>query len=282
MASPVADIFRQAAELNNKDGRRQGNVVHIEPGADVVVSGDIHGNRSALGKVLGCLDKPSKLPRRIILQELIHGPLDAESGQDRSVELLLRSARAKVADPERVIFLMGNHDLAQISGNEIAKDGRNVCEAFVAGVRFAFEDQAEEILPAISDFLLSMPLAARTPGGTFMAHSLPSPSRMELAGTEILSRPYAPTDFGRGCPLYEWLWGRGQSDAQLDSLAAELGVNFFVLGHRHTAAGCEAIAARAVTLASDHEHGCLLHFTSDQALDAQTVVMSAIPLVALE
>ena len=282
MPSAAADIFRQAAELNSHDERRRGNVIELEAGCDVIVTGDMHGNRKALGKVISYFNRPSSLPRRLILQEIIHGPLDQASGHDRSVELLLRSARLKMDRPKEVIFLMGNHDLAQVSGAEIAKEGRHSCRAFAEGVRFAFADEAEEVLAAICDFLRSLPLAVRCPNGVMITHSLPSPGRMKAAGLDILNRPYRNEDFLGGGALYEWTWGRAHSDEQIDSLAAELGATMFILGHRHTRSGCEVIARRAVTLASDHAHGCLIQFVSDQPLDAQTAMMSATPLAGIE
>ena len=283
MASSVADIFHQAAQHNLTDTRRQGNVINLEAGCEVIVAGDIHGNRTAMSKILSYFSRPAAMPRRLILQEIIHGPADEQTHQDRSVELLLRAARAKLFSPKEIIFLLGNHDIAQVTGGEITKDSCNTCQAFAEGVKFAFGDvEGEEILQAINDFLMSMPLAVRCPNGVFISHSLPSPKQMAKAGTEILTRPFTCEDLLRGGPVYEWTWGRGQSDKQLDALATELGVNFFILGHRPTPVGCEAIARRAVTVACDHEHGCIVRFVSDQPLDVQTVIDSATPLVAIE
>jgi hypothetical protein len=282
----AADIFRQAARLNLQDDRRHGNLVELEGGCDVIVTGDIHGNRRAFSRIVSYFERPSSLPRRLVLQELIHGPLDQTTGQDRSVELLLRAVRLKVDRPADVIFVMGNHDLAQITGSEIAKEGFPSCRAFDEGVRFAFEEQGGEVLVAVREFLISLPLAARCPNGVMITHSLPSPHRLKVpesgTGTEILHRPYRPEDFLRGGAAYKWTWGRAQTDEQIDALAAELGVELFLLGHRHTRPGIEAVARRAIALASDHDHGCLLEFRSDQPLDVQTAMMSATPLAAIE
>lgn len=282
MPNAAADIFRQAAQANLDDPRRRGNVVALEADCDVVITGDIHGNRQALGRIVTYFERPARRPRRLVLQELIHGPLDESSGHDRSVELLLRSARLKVSRPQDVVFLLGNHDLAQVTGVEIAKDGCQACRSFGEGVRFAFGDDGEEVLTAVAEFLWSLPLVATCPNGVWMTHSLPSPHRMKKAGTDILSRPYRREDFLRGGAAYEWTWGRGHTDEQIEALAAELGAALFLLGHRHTQAGIEAIACKAVTIASDHSHGCLAEFAADQPLDVSTVIMSATPLVAIE
>ncbi|MCJ7544802.1 MAG: metallophosphoesterase [Phycisphaerae bacterium] len=282
MPNAAADIFRQAAHANVEDPRRRGNVVELEAGCDIIVTGDVHGNRQAFGRIVAYFERPSARPRRLVLQELIHGPVDETTGQDRSVELLLRAARLKLSRPADVIFLLGNHDLAQVTGREVARNGAESCKAFAEGVRFAFPPDGEAVLAAVEGFIRSMPLAAKCPNGVWITHSLPSPQQTGAAGTEILTRPYRYEDFLRGGPAYEWTWGRAHTDEQIDALAAQLGAELFVLGHRPTQAGIEAIARRAITIASDHSRGCLIEFASDLPLDAQTAVMSATPLATIQ
>ena len=272
MASAVAEIFREAARLNLQDPHRRGNTVAIEAGCHILVVGDLHGNRNALNKLIAHAALDASPSRLLVLQEIIHGPVDPRTGHDRSVEVMLRAARLKIAHPQGVLFLMGNHDLAQATGNEITKEGRGECKSFREGIRHGFGDDGDEIIQAVEEFCLSMPLAARTPGGVFLSHSLPCPDRMHLAGVEILDRPHRSEDLRRGGPVYEWTWGRDQTDEQTDALAGQLGVQFFVLGHRHVESGFEIITRRAVTLASDHDHGKIVEFESDEALTAESVV----------
>ncbi len=270
MSNAVADILLHAAELNAGDPQRKGNIVHFAEDCDVVLAGDIHGHREALAKIIKYAEL-SNPQRRLVLQEVIHGPLDPKTQQDRSVELLVRAARLKISHPQQVVFLMGNHDVAQITGNEILKEGRGYCRSFTAGVEHAYGDDAGEILKAISVFLMSMPLMVRCPNGLLLTHSLPSPNRMEIADREVFDRPYTDADLHRGGGLYEWTWGRNPTDGQVEALAAELGVELFLLGHRHTPTGCEQVASRAVTIASNHEHGCIIHFPCDRQITIETL-----------
>jgi len=281
MAHPVAHIFHQAAALNLNDRRRRGNLIHVESECELIATGDIHGNRFMLGKILKFAELPSFPNRRLVLQEIIHGPPDRDTGQDRSVELLLRAARLKVSHPEQVLFVLGNHDIAQITGKEITKNGMGVCEAFSSNVRSQFEDDADEVMAAVKEFLLSMALAVRSPGGTMLAHSLPTPGRMDTAGIDILHRPYRLEDLQRGGAVYEWTWGRGQSNEQLEELCKRLEVEFFVLGHRHLEVGYEIIGHRAVSLASNHPQGCVLIFSSDETLTAELIPDRAKRITAL-
>lgn len=280
MSNVVADILHQAAELNFSDPQRKGNIVHLADECDVVLAGDIHGNRPGLAKIISYA-KLAQPERRLVLQEIIHGPLDAKTQQDRSVELLVRAARLKVAHQQQVVFLMGNHDIAQITGNEILKEGRGYCRSFNAGVEYAYGDDASEIIQAISAFLMSMPMLARCANNVLLTHSMPSPNRMEVAGREVFDRPYTDADLRRGGGVYEWTWGRNQTDEQADALAAELGIELFILGHRHTPTGCEQIASRTVTIASNHEHGCVVHFPCNQPITTETLQQYVKPLASL-
>lgn len=282
MSCPVADIFRQAAELNHRDPRREGNTVTIPAGRELLVAGDIHGQRMILNKIIKHAALMDHDERILVLQELIHGPIDTATGQDRSVELVMRSARLKIARPQQVVFLLANHDLAQATGKEITKAGRGACKDFVAGVRAAFEDDADEILEAINEFFLSQPLAIRCANGTLICHSLPAPNRMAAAGVEILARPSRQDDVLRGGPVYEWTWGRRHTEQQVDDLAAELGVEFFVLGHQPSQIGWELATPRALILASDHNNGCVLQFTTDEPLTSELAVASLYPISAMD
>jgi len=279
----MADIFQQAAELNQNDPRRADNIVTIAPGRDMIVSGDLHGHRANLMKLIASADLGTRDDRRLILQEIIHAPPDARTGHDRSVDVLLRAARLKVAHPQEVILLLGNHDVAQATGNEISKAGLGMCESFVKGVRYACGDNGvEEVIEAIDAFLLSAPIAARCPGGAMCSHTLPTPRRMELAGWTVPPEPYRDNDLRRGGRVYEWTWGRKQTPDQIDRLAETLGVSFFVLAHKHIHTGYEFITPHAVILTAEHDRGCVLHFSSDDTLTEETARQCLKPIATLE
>ena len=124
MTHPIAEAFTQAAELVAADANRRGNCLHFQAGLEIVYVGDIHGHRQNLAKVIRWADLGFSAERRLVLQEIIHGGPADPAGNDRSFEVLLRAARLKIAYPQQVFFLMGNHDLAQFAGGEIAKEGR--------------------------------------------------------------------------------------------------------------------------------------------------------------
>jgi serine/threonine-protein phosphatase PP1 catalytic subunit len=267
--SDAAEIFRQAAELIENDPARKGNCLHLGSPGRVVVAGDIHGHRSNLHRICNYVHSSQGDPPLLILQELIHGPIDAD-GRDRSVEIMLRGAQAKIDHPEKVFYLMGNHALAQITRSEITKHGFGVCKAFDEGLRHLFGDDALDVYPAVMRFCRSLPLAVKFDNGLFVSHSLPSPHRMKLADPGILDRPYEEEDLRRGGSAYEWTWGRDQTPEQLDELAETLGVEFFLLGHRHVEDGSMNIPNRAMAVNSDGPGGMIFEFDSSQEITHET------------
>ncbi len=283
MGSPVAEAFRNAAQILRADPRRSGHVVSIEEATDFVVSGDLHGNRRNLAKIISHAALAANPGRVLILQEIAHGPDDPRTGHDRSVEVLLRAVRLMLERPEQVLFVLGNHDVAQVTGNEITKQGRGSCEAFEAGVHEGFGDDAEEILQAVDEYILALPLAIRCGQGVWVSHSLPAPRRMELAGTEVFegTGAHSPESLRRGGPVYEWTWGRAHTPEQIDALAETLGVGFFLLGHQHVEEGFEVLSPRAMVVASDHNRGCVCRFRADETLTGETAPDHVHPIQTL-
>lgn len=278
----VADIFRQSAQLNRDDPRRQGNVVLLPSESEIVISGDIHGHRGNLAKVLDYADLPRHPQRILVLQELIHGQMDPKTGLDRSIELLMRAARLKLTCPN-LLFVMGNHDLAQVTGNEITKEGRGVCKAFTQGLAEAFGPLAAEVSTAVNEFLLSLPLAVRAGDSLLVTHSLPSPARMSVAGVDILSAAgYTDAAIRRGGGAYEWTWGRGQTAEQLAELSTKTGAAFFVMGHRHSGTGFELVPDRAISIACDNDRAHILHLPPDVKLTIQNVQSYLKPVAAID
>ncbi len=267
LGSVVAEKFRQAAALLADDARRAGNVVNLGSPERVIIAGDIHGNRQNLSKIISHFSADSDDEPILLLQEIIHGPIDQRTGQDRSIELLLRAARLKIDKPDRVYFVLGNHDVAMITGNEITKQGQCCCGKFNEGINFCFGEEGPEVCGAVMEFFRALPIAIRFDNGLMASHSLPSPNRAELAGVEILARPSQMEDYSRGGGAYEWTWGRDQSPEQLEELSEKLGVNFFVLGHRHVEAGSMTIPDKAVAINSDGVGGSFFEFSPKKDID---------------
>jgi len=278
VSHPVSDIFRQAAEQIHEDPRRRGNTVWLDGDHELVVCGDLHGQRNLLGRVIHHAGLGTRPERILLLQELLHGPLDAATGKDRSIEVLMRAARLRLAHPDQVLLVLSNHDVAQITDREVSKEGRTLCRQFATDTISAFAEGGEEVLAASLTFLCSLPLAVRTEAGTFIAHSVPSPRQMSPAILGVLDRPTQDDDLRPGGAVYEWTWGRRQTAAQFEELAEQLNATFFLLSHRHLDSAYEIICPRAAAITSEETSGGIATFRADQTLTAGDIADLVTPL----
>jgi hypothetical protein len=185
----------------------------------------------------------------------------------------VKVAALKAAFPERVHVLLANHELAQVVGAGIIKDGVKVVEAFNLGVEYVFGADAPAVQEAIGEFIRSMPLALRCrcgPPGSLdeagashhdilCAHSLPSPALMSRFDPTVLSRDLTEQDYEpRQGAAHLMVWGRGYDAEQIEDLVERWGVNMFILGHEKAEHGVRFIPPCAIVLNSDHEHGVYL------------------------
>ena len=280
MAHPVADMLAAAAEHCRTEGHREGNLLRFNAGERLIVTGDIHGYRPSLVKIIHHAALGTDPKRMLLLQELIHGgPLDAQGG-DRSFEVLLRAVRLKQQYPAQVHFILANHDLSELTGNEISKDGCGTCQAFRLGLDTAYGQDAGEIHQAICSFLAALPLAARCPNGVLISHSLPSPGRERFFDPAVFTRPYQDEDFRRGGSIYEWVWGRRHTPEALDALVAQLDAGIFINGHQPQDNGY-LLNGRQLILASEHPHGAIAELDAGEELDLDLLDTIVRPIARL-
>jgi hypothetical protein len=193
----------------------------------------------------------------VILHELIHEDVVWPDQLDLSIDLLLRAVEWKCQFPDNVYFLQSNHELAQLRGQEITKGGRSVLYDFELGVEHRFGREAGAVLEAVRDYILALPLAARTKSGIFMCHSLPDPLLLDAFDTSVFERELTPEDLAPGGPAYALVWGRFHSAATVELFAQRLGVKYFIIGHTPQEEGHTTVG-RLIILASEHNHGTFL------------------------
>lgn len=264
----VMRLFRDGAAASMDARCRKGSIDIIEPPGKLIATGDLHDNPVHMGRVVEAAgmgpastgDSGANGPH-LTLHELIHSDR-LMNGMDMSYRALARAAALKAAYPERVHLLLANHELSQVAGAGIVKDGVRVVEAFDAGVEFAFAERAEEIETAIDEFVKAMPLALRcvTPKGDVLcAHSLPGIGMMGRFDMTILTRALTPEDYEpRRGSAHLMVWGRGYDAEQLEDLVERWGVNLFILGHEKAENGVKFVPPNVIVLNSDHERGVYL------------------------
>jgi len=285
-AGEVIDLFHEAARASCEADCRQGSVDVIEGPGTLIATGDLHDNPFHLNRVVELAglggggpqedgedqgeewgppsrdsDTAGDPARHVTFHEVIHSDR-LLNGLDLSYRALARIAELKLQAPERVHALLANHELAQIVGAGIVKDGVKCVEAFNDGLAYVFGDDWESVAAALGGFIRAMPLALRckTPAGDILcAHSLPATGSMGRFDTTILSRELTDDDYApRAGSAHLMVWGRGYDAEQLEDLVERWGVNLFVLGHEKAPNGYLIIPPCAVVLNSDHERGVYL------------------------
>ena len=265
-ADHVIEVFQIATEENQLCTLRQKQVVYLPGEGEVFMTGDLHDHRRNLDKVVKAADLANNPQRHLVLHELIHGDRYDANGADGSWQTLYRAAELKCDHPNQVHFLLANHDLAQIHGEGIMKAGSSVCEAFTAGVKRDFGERTTGVSVAITEFLLSLPLAIRTGNNLFFCHSVPTTAEIPGFDFGVFDRDLAGADYRRRTgPVYQLIWGRGQTPAAVEQFADALGVNIIITGHQPQDMGYAVNGNRHLILASDHNQGVFLPIDLSQS-----------------
>lgn len=201
---------------------------------------------------------------------------------DFSYRALTRVARLKADFPEHVHVLLANHELAQIIGSGIVKNGVRVVEAFDEGIEHTFTDDAPDVIAAIERFVRSMPLALRvhtSRGDILCAHSLPGAAAMGRFDTSILERELTDDDYEpRRGSAHLMVWGRDYDAEQLEDLVERWGVVMFILGHQHVPTGIELVPPNAVVINSDHQRGMYLQIDLSDPPSPERCLWDARPI----
>ncbi len=249
----------------------------MEGPGTLIATGDLHDNPlhfAALVRIAGMSDaEPAdgapSVPSdgsdltHLVLHELIHSDR-LINGMDFSYRALARVAALKTRFPERVHTLLANHELSQITGAGIVKDGVRVVDAFNMGLEYVFGEEAGLVLEGVGAFVKSMPLALRCVhprggGDILCAHSVPAAPIMARFDPSVLERDLTEADYEpRRGAAHLMVWGRGYDAEQLEDLAERWGVGLFILGHEKAENGARFVPPCAVVLNSDHERGAYL------------------------
>lgn len=282
-ADHVIETFGTATEENQVSPLREHQVVKLPADGEVWVAGDIHDHTRNFEKFVRAADLGNNPHRHVVLQELIHGDKIDAAGAEGSWEILFRAAELKCDFSGQVHFLLANHDLAQIQGEGIMKAGVGVCEAFTAGVKRDFPAQATVVNVAISEFLLSLPLAVRAPNGLFMCHSIPTDDQLKTFDYGIFDRPLTGPDYRRRVgPVYQLVWGRKTSPAGVAEFAEKVGAKLLICGHQPQESGYAVVGDRLLIIASDHNQGVFVTADLSAEYDMDRLVEQVHKFVALD
>ncbi len=257
-AEQILDILDQASEVTRQDPYRQGHLIVLPNYGQVIMTGDFHGCLDNFARLEWFADLKRCSQRHVVIHELIHTNGSGES-EDGSCMLLVRAAQWKIEYPDQVHFLLGNHDLAQLTAREISKGGAASIANFNRWIVSRYgEANGTKVIEKIGEFLATLPVAARCPNRLWLSHSLPGPYAMDNFDFSIFDRQWQWDDFVPRGSVYETVWGRGHTAQQLADLAEILKVDYFILGHQRQDQGYMVQWERLIILASDHGLGCFM------------------------
>lgn len=274
----VAGLLHRTAALNREDPKRLGSTVHLPHTGRLLVTGDLHDNSPFLQRVTKRARLEQSPDHHLVLHELIHGK-SRLNGMDFSIRTLARACAVKLAYPTQVHFLLSNHELAQRRQEEVFKSGGSDIKAFNEGLAHLFDDDgAEQVHAAFDDYVDSLPLAVRGDNGVMVAHSLPSPRKIELFDPSVIERALTQDDYASNGSAHLMVWGRHQNEKIAAELAQAWGVRVFLLGHQTVEMGWEEKAHNILILNSDHGHGVCLPIDLGESRDRDELIDDVLPI----
>ncbi|MHC4217311.1 MAG: metallophosphoesterase [Planctomycetota bacterium] len=277
-ASSVSALFKQAAAALRDSPHRRGSMVRLPAQGRLLATGDLHDNHEHLRRIVHLARLEASPDHHVVLHELVHSEV-LVNGVDLSHRMLARVAQLVIDYPAQVHVLLGNHELAQLTGQRVSKGAGDNVALFNAGLEFAFGDDGPSVAESINRFITAMPLAAGSESGLLCAHSLPGSATIKRFDPEILSRELTDEDYAsRTGSAYLMVWGRGFGEQEVEALAERWRVRLFVLGHEHTANGLAVRGGRVVILNSDHELGTVVPIDLACVPDVDEVVQLAVRL----
>lgn len=226
--------LRRATELHRATPGRTGGLISLEHATEVMVVGDLHGHIPAFRKVLDYASLAQNPGRHLILQELIHGRrLYPDDGGDKSHQLVDLVAALKCQYKDRVHVILGNHELSEITGRVIGKDGYALNALFRQGINTAYGDRANDVYEAYQRLFCALPLAIRTPNRVFICHTIPDAMYLDTLNLGVFELDDWPAEeMKRGGSVYALTWGRDTSPETVDRFAAMVDADYFITGHQ--------------------------------------------------
>jgi hypothetical protein len=246
----VLATVRRATQLFRETPGRAGSVIRPDAAEDVLVVGDLHGNLNAFRQALALADLAKKPGRHLVLQELVHGSaFYPDEGGDKSHQLVDLVCALKCQFPDRVHLILGNHELSEMTGRPIAKNGVALNALFRRGIETAYGSRADEIEGAYHELFAALPLAIRSPNRVFVCHTLPNGDKLDDLDLSVLhTGEWPPESLIRGGSVYALTWGRDTSPETVDRFAGMVDADLFVTGHQPCEEGFQQPNLRQVII----------------------------------
>jgi hypothetical protein len=267
--------YTAATEANWRTSGREGSTVLLDPPSvdEVTVTGDLHGNRRNLNLIRRIADLDKHPKRHLVLQEVCHGgPTYPANGGCMSHTMLEDVAKLKVQYGDRVHFLLGNHELSEVTDYPIQKNKQMLNLLFRLGLQQMYGSAADKIREAFVPFIQSCPLAVRLPGGIFICHSIPEKVDAHHFDKNIFTRQLDPLEFYERNAVFDLVWGRDYRQENADAFARLVRAEVLINGHEPCPDGFATPNARQVILDCCGERACYAILPIDQKGSQEEIV----------
>jgi len=267
--------YGKATEATGQTPGREGNVVLLTPDLadEVMITGDIHGHRRNFNAIRRLAQLDAHPRRHLILQEVCHGgPTYPTNGGCMSHSVLEDVAKLKVQYPERVHFILGNHELAELTDYPIQKNKQMLNLLFRLGLQHMYGPATEKVREAYFPFLRSCPLGVRLPGGVFITHSIPENVDSRRFDKTIFARQIDPSEFYERSGIFELVWGRDYRQENADAFAELTGAQVLINGHEPCPEGFNTPNRTQVILDCCSDKACYVILSTDREFTQAEIV----------
>jgi len=230
----IIAVFAQATEANLHTPTRHGNVIVLteEAADEIMITGDLHGHRRNFNliKKIAALNTHPRL--HLVLQEVCHGgPLYMQNSGCMSHTILEDVAMLKTNFPEQVHFILGNHELAELTDFPIQKNKQLLNFLFRLGLQQMYGPATEKVREAYLPFVQSCPLAVRLPHGEFISHSIPEQCDTQGFDADIFDRELSYSEYFEQSGVFQLVWGRDYRQENAQAFAELIGARILINGH---------------------------------------------------
>jgi hypothetical protein len=230
----LVNTLKRATQLFRSTPGRNGMVVHLDSTAeDILVAGDLHGNLAHFQCLLDRARLDRNPRRHLVLQELIHGDARYPNGGCKSHQLVDLVAALKSQYPERVHFILGNHELSEILDRPIIKGGVRTGELFRQGIDSAYGTHSQTIRAGYTELFESLPLAVMTFNRVFVSHSFPESDDLNNGFNVSILQAQSVSEICKSDErsLHDLLWGRDGDEGTARHFAQLVQAAALITGH---------------------------------------------------
>jgi len=274
----VIELFQAAAALNKHCPMRRGSTLDLPRAGNLLMTGDLHDHRLNFQRILTLARLDADVDNHVIIHEVIHGK-NIEDGRDMSMLTLAQLAALNATYPDQVHVLLSNHELAQVTGQQLSKDGIGQTQSFYEAIRHFYGEQAGNVRYAMEQFVKSMPLAVRTANGLIACHSLPGEEFIDEFDVSILDREATEDDYAKGGPAYQLVWGVKHPAEVPQRLSMAWGNKYFLCGHQPDYDGYRVDHGLMLIIDSHHDDGAVLPIDLAKDYTMDELVEAIVPLI---